>query len=96
MSSMPGKHDGPPRPPKVKDEGPLVPQRGQKVNGGQQTYAEHIAARSGKNRSSNYERVSFLIHISLGGLPSSIIIHEIPVKGSPISATEFVLVKLPD
>ncbi|KAI9368782.1 hypothetical protein BJX61DRAFT_550115 [Aspergillus egyptiacus] len=43
---------GPPRPPKVKDDGPLVPERPPKVNEGEeQSYADRIVSRSSAMRS---------------------------------------------
>ncbi|PGH15319.1 hypothetical protein AJ79_02484 [Helicocarpus griseus UAMH5409] len=54
MSSASGKRNAPPRPPKIKDEGPLVPQKPPKVKGdGQATYAERMASRSSRH-SNNY------------------------------------------
>jgi hypothetical protein len=55
MSSVAEKNDVPPRPPKVRDDGPLVPQRPHRVKGAVQTYAEHH--RVGKHPLSSYEEV---------------------------------------
>lgn len=44
---------GPPRPPKISNDEPLVPQRPQ--SGSQASYAEHVASRG--NRNSGYEQV---------------------------------------
>ncbi|THC89492.1 hypothetical protein EYZ11_011057 [Aspergillus tanneri] len=43
---------GPPRPPKVKDEGPLVPERPPKSKGDERSYADRVASRSSAMRSS--------------------------------------------
>ncbi|OJD19683.1 hypothetical protein AJ78_00415 [Emergomyces pasteurianus Ep9510] len=54
MSSTSGRRNAPPRPPKIKDEGPLVPQRPPQAKGeGQLTYAERMATRG--SRHSNYD-----------------------------------------
>ncbi|KAK2768137.1 hypothetical protein FQN53_006288 [Emmonsiellopsis sp. PD_33] len=52
ISTASGKRNAPPRPPKIKDEGPLVPQRPIKVKtDGQPTYAERMASRGGARHS---------------------------------------------
>ncbi|QSS52158.1 hypothetical protein I7I53_07691 [Histoplasma capsulatum var. duboisii H88] len=56
-SSTSGRRNAPPRPPKIKDEGPLVPQRPPQGKGdGQLTYAERMASRG--SRHSNYDPAS--------------------------------------
>ncbi|PGH09126.1 hypothetical protein GX51_00880 [Blastomyces parvus] len=53
-SSASGRRNAPPRPPKIRDEGPLVPQRPPQGKGdGQLTYAERMATRG--SRTSNYD-----------------------------------------
>ncbi|EDN10585.1 predicted protein [Histoplasma mississippiense (nom. inval.)] len=53
-SSTSGRRNAPQRPPKIKDEGPLVPQRPpQGKRDGQLTYAERMASRG--SRHSNYD-----------------------------------------
>ncbi|WEW60865.1 hypothetical protein PRK78_006353 [Emydomyces testavorans] len=49
-SSIAGRQNAPPRPPKIRDEGPLVPQRPASIkDGSQPTYVERIALREGGN-----------------------------------------------
>ncbi|KLJ10588.1 hypothetical protein EMPG_14038 [Blastomyces silverae] len=53
-SSASGRRNAPPRPPKIRDEGPLFPQRPLQGKGdGQLTYAERMATRG--SRPSNYD-----------------------------------------
>ncbi|EEH36561.1 hypothetical protein PAAG_06979 [Paracoccidioides lutzii Pb01] len=54
LSTTSAKRNAPPRPPKIRDEGPLIPQRLPKVSGdGQLTYAERMASRG--SHPSNYD-----------------------------------------
>ncbi|EEP80312.1 predicted protein [Uncinocarpus reesii 1704] len=49
-SSITRRQNGPPRPPKIKDEGPLIPQRPASIkDGAQPSYAERVALRESGN-----------------------------------------------
>ncbi|KMU78680.1 hypothetical protein CISG_01720 [Coccidioides immitis RMSCC 3703] len=51
-SSITSRHTGPPRPPKIRDEGPLVPHRPASIKDGvQPSYAERVALRETSNMS---------------------------------------------
>ncbi|OJD24944.1 hypothetical protein ACJ73_03691 [Blastomyces percursus] len=52
-SSASGRRNAPPRPPKIRDEGPLVPQRPQVKGDGQFTYAERMATRGSRHSNSD-------------------------------------------
>ena len=66
VSGIDSKQNAPPRPPKISNDEPLVPQRplSLKEGGSQQSYAEHLATRGG-NRNSPFERVCILIPSSV-------------------------------
>ncbi|KKZ62925.1 hypothetical protein EMCG_02771 [[Emmonsia] crescens] len=53
MSSTSGRRNAPSRQPKIKDEGPLVPQRPQGNGEGQLTYAERMATRGSRHSNSD-------------------------------------------